>query len=130
MTPEDNSFFPKRKRRAASGGTRTRNVLRSRQTLYQHVHPIQHVHVHTYSSCAWFKHLVLTFLLSSFLSRSDRLGELERDKARLSEQLIAQQREHLVREMDILKKSKSKNLLKKGFKKLKGKIQVRSSSAL
>ena len=55
---------------------------------------------------------------------SDRLGELERDKARLSEQLIAQQREHLVREMDILKKSKSKNLLKKGFKKLKGKIQV------
>ena len=25
-TPEDNSFFPKRKRRAASGGTRTRDV--------------------------------------------------------------------------------------------------------
>ena len=61
---------------------------------------------------------------SSFVS--DRLGELERDKARLSEQLIAQQREHLVREMDILKKSKSsKNLLKQGFKKLKGKIHVR-----
>ena len=57
-------------------------------------------------------------------SASDRLGELERDKARLSEQLIAQQREHLVREMDILKRSKGKNLLKKGFKKLKGKIQV------
>ena len=57
---------------------------------------------------------------------SDRLGELERDKARLSEQLIAQQREHLVREMDILKKSKSKNLLKRGFKKLKGKIHVSS----
>jgi hypothetical protein len=55
---------------------------------------------------------------------NDRLGELERDKARLSEQLIAQQREHLVREMDILKRSKGKNLLKKGFKKLKGKIQV------
>ena len=37
-TPEDNSFFfPKRKRRAASGGTRTRDVLRSRH----HVHPSQ-----------------------------------------------------------------------------------------
>ena len=58
-------------------------------------------------------------------SASDRLGELERDKARLSEQMIAQQREHLVREMDTLKRSKKgKNLLKKGFKKLKGKIQV------
>ena len=34
-TPEDNSFFLKRKRRAASGGTRTRDVLRARQTLYQ-----------------------------------------------------------------------------------------------
>ena len=56
---------------------------------------------------------------------SDRLGELERDKFRLSECLIAQQREHLAREMDYLKKSKSKNLLKRGFKKLKGKIQVR-----
>lgn len=64
-------------------------------------------------------------LFSLSLPPSDRLGELERDKARLSEQLIAQQREHLVREMDILKRSKSKNLLKKGFKKLKGKIQVR-----
>ena len=29
-----------------------------------------------------------------------------------------------MREMDILKRSKSKSLLKKGFKKLKGKIQV------
>ena len=49
---------------------------------------------------------------------------MERDKARLSQQLIAQQREHLAREMDFYKKSKSKNLLKRGFKKLKGKIQV------
>ena len=40
---------------------------------------------------------------------------------------MAQQREQLVREMDVLKRSKSKNLLKKGFKKLKGKIQVRIS---
>ena len=60
-------------------------------------------------------------------THSDRLGELERDKVRLSEQLVAQQREQLVREMDVLKRSKSKNLLKKGFKKLKGKIQVRIS---
>ncbi len=43
---------------------------------------------------------------------SDRLGELERDKARLTEQLVAQQREHLP------KSGKSKNLLKR----LKGKI--------
>ena len=56
---------------------------------------------------------------------SDRLGELERDKARLTEQLVAQQREHLAKEIDFYKKTgKSKNLLKKGFKKLKGKIQV------
>ena len=56
---------------------------------------------------------------------SDRLGELQRDKARLSEKLVAQQREHLHREMDILKnKNKSKNILKKGFRKLKGKLQV------
>lgn len=56
---------------------------------------------------------------------SDRLGELERDKARLTEQLVAQQREHLAKEIDYYKKTnKSKNLLKKGFKKLKGKIQV------
>ena len=34
-TPEDNSIFLKRKRRAASGGTRTRDVLHTRQTLYQ-----------------------------------------------------------------------------------------------
>ena len=61
---------------------------------------------------------------SPFSLFSDRLGELERDKARLSQQLIAQQREHLAREMDFYKKSKSKNLLKRGFKKLKGKIQV------
>ena len=60
---------------------------------------------------------------SDFLS-SDRLGELERDKVRLTEQLVAQQREHLAKEIDYYKKSKSKNLLKKGFKKLKGKIQV------
>ena len=31
-TPEDNSFFPKRKSRAVSGGTRTHDVLRSRKT--------------------------------------------------------------------------------------------------
>ena len=55
---------------------------------------------------------------------SDRLGELEHDKLRLSEQLAAQQREHLAREIDLFKKGKSKNLLKRGFKKLKGKIQV------
>ena len=36
--PEDNSFFFQRKRRAASGGTRTRDVLRSRQMLYQLSH--------------------------------------------------------------------------------------------
>lgn len=57
---------------------------------------------------------------------NDRLGELERDKMRLSEQLAAQQREHLAREIDFFKKGKSKNLLKRGFKKLKGKIQGRS----
>ena len=62
--------------------------------------------------------------LSCFVG-SDRLGELERDKVRLTEQLVAQQREHLAKEIDYYKKSnKSKNLLKKGFKKLKGKIQV------
>ena len=38
MTPEDNSFFSQRKRRAASGGTQTRDVLRSRQMLYQLSH--------------------------------------------------------------------------------------------
>ena len=38
---------------------------------------------------------------------------------------MAQQREHLAKEIDYYKKTnKSKNLLKKGFKKLKGKIQV------
>ena len=37
---------------------------------------------------------------------------------------MVHQREQMVREMDILKKSKSKNLLKKGFKKLRVKIQV------
>ena len=37
-TPEDNSIFPKRKRRAASGGIQTRDVLRTRQTLYQLSH--------------------------------------------------------------------------------------------
>jgi hypothetical protein len=63
--------------------------------------------------------------MSLFCIVSDRLGELERDKARLTEQLVAQQREHLAKEIDYYKKSgKSKNLLKKGFKKLKGKIQV------
>ena len=36
--PEDNSLFLKRKRRAASGGTRTRDVLRTRQTLCQLSH--------------------------------------------------------------------------------------------
>lgn len=61
-------------------------------------------------------------------SPSDRLGELERDKARLTEQLMVHQREQMVREMDILKKSKSKNLLKKGFKKLRVKIQVGCTS--
>ena len=48
-TPEDNSFF-QRKRRAASGGTRTRDLLRSRQMLYQLSHrgmqAKQHVHVY------------------------------------------------------------------------------------
>ena len=34
-TPEDNSLFLKRKRRAASGRTQTRNILHTRQTLYQ-----------------------------------------------------------------------------------------------
>ena len=66
----------------------------------------------------------LSSLLPPPPPHSDRLGELERDKARLTEQLIAQQREHLVREMDILKRSKSKNLLKSGFKKLTVKTQV------
>ena len=36
--PEDNSLFLKRKRRAASDGTRTRDVLHTRQTLYQLSH--------------------------------------------------------------------------------------------
>lgn len=57
---------------------------------------------------------------------SDRLGELERDKARLTERLIAHQKEQISKEMDHWKKGKSKNILKKGFKKLKGKIQGRS----
>ena len=35
---EDNSLFLKRKRRAASGGIRTCNVLCTRQTLYQLSH--------------------------------------------------------------------------------------------
>ena len=34
-TPEDDSFFPKRKRRTTLGGTRTHDVLHSRQMLYQ-----------------------------------------------------------------------------------------------
>ena len=38
-TPKDNSsFFPKRKRRATSGGIQTCNILRARQTLYQLSH--------------------------------------------------------------------------------------------
>ena len=65
-------------------------------------------------------------MFSSLSYSSDRLGELERDKIRLKEQLAAQRRETLAKEMDYWKKSsnKSKNILKKGFKKLKGKIQV------
>lgn len=56
---------------------------------------------------------------------SDRLGDLERDKVRLKEQLNAQRRDTLTRDRDYWKKSnKSKNILKKGLKKLKGKIQV------
>ena len=34
-TAEDNSLFIKRKRRAASGGIQTRDILCTRQTLYQ-----------------------------------------------------------------------------------------------
>ena len=37
-TPEDNSPFLKRKRRAASGGIRTRDILSTRQTLSQLSH--------------------------------------------------------------------------------------------
>ena len=37
-TPEDNPLFLKRKRRAASGGTQSRDVLHTRQTLYQLSH--------------------------------------------------------------------------------------------
>ena len=37
-TPENNSLFLKRKRIAASGGTRTRDFLHTRQTLYQLSH--------------------------------------------------------------------------------------------
>ena len=92
-----------------------------------------------------------------FLITSDRLDKLEKDKARLAEQLITQQREAMVKEIDMLRKryicvyliscyaflfynvpfkcfcllfliyagrEKSKNLLKRGFKKLKGKMQV------
>ena len=54
----------------------------------------------------------------------DRLGELERDNVRLTEKLASQEREQLARQMDMLKKTKSKNLIKRGFNKLKGKIQV------
>ena len=36
--PEDNSLFLKRKRRAASGRTRTHDVLHTRQTFYQLSH--------------------------------------------------------------------------------------------
>jgi len=61
------------------------------------------------------------------LCGSDKLGELERDKLRLREQLDAQRRDTFTRERAeyYQKRNKSKNLLKKGFKKLKGKIQVR-----
>ena len=55
----------------------------------------------------------------------DRLGELERDNVRLTEKLASQEREQLARQMDMLKKTKSKNIIKRGFNKLKGKIQVR-----
>lgn len=57
---------------------------------------------------------------------SDKLGELERDKIRLKEQLDAQRRDTFSKERaEYWKKSnKSKNILKKGLKKLKGKIQV------
>ena len=36
--PKDNSLFLKRKRRAASGGIQTHDVLHTRQTLYQLSH--------------------------------------------------------------------------------------------
>ena len=48
-TPEDNSFFSKRKRRAASGGTRTHDVLRSRQTALPAEPPRQLTHAYTHS---------------------------------------------------------------------------------
>ena len=58
---------------------------------------------------------------------SDKLGELERDKIKLKEQLDAQRRDTFSKERaEYWKKNnnKSKNILKKGLKKLKGKIQV------
>ena len=40
----------------------------------------------------------------TFFVSSDRLDELEKDKARLSEQLISQQKESMAREIDMLRK--------------------------
>ncbi|XP_019849313.1 PREDICTED: girdin-like [Amphimedon queenslandica] len=58
---------------------------------------------------------------------SDKLGELEKEKNKLSEQLIHQQKQTMAMEMDMLRKrEKSKNLLKKGLKKLKNKFQNNS----
>lgn len=48
--------------------------------------------------------LMHTSLCFLYLTISDRLDELERDKARLSEQLISQQRDAMAREMDMLRK--------------------------
>jgi Mg2+ and Co2+ transporter CorA len=41
---------------------------------------------------------------SCHLAISDRLEELEKDKAKLSEQLLQQQKESMVREINLLRK--------------------------
>ena len=45
-TPRDNYSFLKRKRRAASGGIRTHNVLRTRQTLHMTLRAGEVMHWH------------------------------------------------------------------------------------
>ena len=72
-----------------------------------------------------FHHTYPSYFYAYFLD-SDRLWELERDKIRLKEQLDTQRRDTFSKERaEYWKKTnKSKKLLEKGFKKLKGKIQV------
>ena len=56
--PKPTLFF-QRKRRAASGGTRTRNALRSRHT-HVHVYALLYIYIYMYISCTYMCMIILS----------------------------------------------------------------------